>query len=130
MLYNMYRMVLNILSREGTTATLNQLAATGTYVPSTGAYTPAATVSTTVKVVLLDYSATTSGLSTYTNTVIQAGDKQCYMDAKTDGVDLATKPSPAGDTLIVNGVTWRIMNVKEYNPTGSRTIMFDLLLRR
>lgn len=130
MLSNLYRMVYNILRREGTTATLTQLGATGTYDPTTSSYTPAASVTTTVKVVLLDYSITQSGTSVNENTLIQQGDKRCYMDAKVNGVDLATKPSPAGDTITVAGQTYRILNVKEYNPTGAYTIMYDLLLRK
>jgi len=130
MLNNLYRMVFSILRREGVTASLVQIGATGTYDPTTSSYTPSASVTTPVKVVLLDYSATQNGLSVNENTLIQIGDKQCYMDAKTNGVDLATKPSPAGDTITVAGQMWRIMNVKEYNPTGSYTIMFDCLLRK
>lgn len=130
MLSNLYRMIYNILKREGTTATLTQQGTTGTYDPTTSKYTPATPVTTTVKVVLLDYSITQSGTSVNENTLIQAGDKQAYLDAKINGVDLTTKPSPAGDTITVAGQTWRIMNVKEYNPTGSYTIMFDCLLRK
>lgn len=130
MLSNLYRMVYNILRREGTTATLTQLAASGTYDPTTSSYTPAASVTTSVKVVLLDYSASQNGTYVNENTLIQANDKQCYMDAKINGVDLATKPSPAGDTITAAGQTYRILNVKEYNPTGAYTIMYDLLLRK
>ena len=130
MLSSLYRMVFGILQREGTTANLSQACSTGFYDTATSTYTPATPVVTTVKVALLDYSATQSGLSVNENTLIQAGDKNCYMDAKVNGVDLAKKPSPAGDTLTVNGETWRILNVKEYGPTGSYTIMFELLLRK
>jgi len=130
MLSSLYRMVYGILVREGTTATLTQLATSGVYDPSTSSYTPTVSVTTPVKVVLLDYSASQNGLSVNENTLIQQGDKQCYMDAKTNGVDLATKPSPAGDTITVAGQTYRILNVKEYNPSSSYTIMYDLLLRK
>lgn len=130
MLNDLYRMVYSMLRREGTSATLTQLGATGTYDPTTSSYTPAASVTTTVKVVLLDYSASQNGLSVNENTLIQQGDKQCYMDAKVNGVDLTTKPSPAGDTITVAGQTYRILNVKEYNPTGAYTILFDCLLRK
>ena len=130
MLSSLYRMVYSILQREGTTATLTQVGSSGTYNPATSAYTPATPVTTTVKVALLDYSATQSGLSVNENTLIQIGDKLCYMDAKVNSVDLAKKPSPAGDTLTVGGITYRILNVKEYGPTGSYTIMFELLLRK
>ena len=130
MISNLYRMVHGIIQREGVTATLTQQGETGTYNTDTSSYTPATAVATTVKVVLIDYSASTSGLSVNDNTLIQIGDKQCYMDSKINGVDLATKPSPAGDTLTVNGIVYRIMNVKEYSPTGSYNIVYDLLLRR
>lgn len=130
MLNNLYRMVYSMLQREGTTATLTQQSTTGTYDPTTSSYTPGTPTTTTVKVVLLDYSASQNGTYVNENTLIQANDKQCYMDAKVNGVDLVKKPSPAGDTLTVNGETYRIMNCKEYNPTGSYTIMWDLLLRK
>lgn len=130
MLSSLYRMVYNTIQREGTTATLTQQSTTGTYDPTTSSYTPGTPTTTTVKVVLLDYSATQNGLSVNKDTLIQVGDKQCYMDAKVNGVDLVKKPSPAGDTLTVNGETYRIMNCKEYSPTGAYTIMWDLLLRK
>lgn len=123
-------MIFNILQREGTTATLTQAGTDGVYDPSTSTHTPSTSVVTTVKVALLDYSTQRAGLSVNDNTLIQIGDKQCYMDAKVSGVDLAKKPSPAGDTLTVGGVTYRIMNVKEYNPSSGYTIMYDLLLRK
>lgn len=126
MLSSLYRMVRSILSREGTTATLTQLATTGTYNPAASTYVPAASVSTTVKCVLLDYSATQSGQSTYNNTIIQQGDKQAYVD----GNALATKISPAGDTLTVGSDVWRIVNVKEYNPSNSFSILYELTLRK
>lgn len=126
MLSNLYRMVYGILKREGTTATLTQLGVGGVYDPTTSSYTPSASVVTTIKVALLDYSATTSGQSTYTNTVIQSGDKQAYCDGST----LATKISPAGDTLTIGTDVWRIVNVKEYNVNNSFSILYDLLLRK
>ena len=126
MLSSLYRMIYNILSREGTTATLTQAGATGSYNPATSTYTPATSVTTTVKVALLDYSATQSGLSVNENTLIQAGDKQAYVD----GNNLTTKISPAGDTLTIGTTVWRIMNVKEYNVNNSFSILYDLLLRK
>ncbi len=63
-------------------------------------------------------------------TLIEANDKQCYMDAKaTNGTDISRAVS-AVDHLVIDGETWRVMNVKEYNPSGSYTIMYDLMLRK
>ena len=129
MQYSLYRTVYLMLQREGTTATLTQLSP-GTYDPATGTNTPDSSVVTTVQALFLDYSAMT-GSETRPGTIIERGDKQCYLNAKSSaGVDLATKPSPAGDTITINGVVWRIIDAKEINPTQSYTIMWDLLLRK
>lgn len=130
---NLYSIVKNILGREGQSATLVQQpkGTQGTYDVETGVFTGSAPVSTTVKVVVLDYALITNGKVVSNNTLIESNDKECYMDAKSSlGVDLASKPSPTGDTLVINGETWRIMNVKEVNPSGSYTVMYNLLLRK
>lgn len=129
---NLYSIVKNVLGREGQPATLVQQAKGGsTYDPDTAENVPAAPTQSPVRVILLDYALITNGTVSRTNSLIEADDKECYMDAKDAlGNDLVDKPSPTGDTLIVGGVTWRIMNVKEVNPNGSYTVMYNLLLRK
>lgn len=123
---NLLRMVRSILAREGVDATLVQPSTTGVYNPATGAYTPATPATNTIRVALVDFGNITNGLTTHNGTLIEAGDKQAYAD----GHSLTTKISPTGDTLTIGTTTWRIMSVREYNVTGSYSILYDLLLRK
>lgn len=130
---NLYKVVKTMMAATGKTATLIQepKGDEGTYDPATGTYTVGAATSTTVKVILHDYKLASSGLQTQFGTIIEAGDKQCYMDAKdSGGNDIARKPSPTTDSIIVDGVTWAVAAVQEYNPSGTYTIMYDIQLKR
>ncbi len=129
---NLYSVVKNVMAKGSQTATLvqEQKSTEGSYNPDTGEFTKATATSTTVRVVLIDYALTSNGLQTKSGTLIEANDKQCYMDAKaTNGTDISRAVS-AVDHLVIDGETWRVMNVKEYNPSGSYTIMYDLMLRK
>ena len=126
MLSNMYYMIHRILQREGANVSLVQQGSGGTYNPATGEYSVSTPVTTTVKAAFIDYSNVTNGLTTHMNTIVESGDKQAYIDGHT----LPSKISPAGDTIIVGTTVWRVMSVREYNLSGSFSILYDLLLRR
>lgn len=133
---DLYSVVSSVLSKTGFTATLVQESETGSvYNPLTGENTPPTAVSTNVRVVVMDYALTSNGLQTKIGTLIEANDKQCYMDVKsTAGVALTIPVSPNGDKLVIASGpfagTWRIMNVKQYNPSGNSAIAYDLQLRK
>ena len=111
--------------------TLTILGEDGVYYVDTGTISDPTNETFTVKAILLDYKLNSNGTQVKPGTVIEQGDKQCYLTPyDTDGNAIPT-PSPTGDTLTdAQGVVWRILNIKEYNPTGASCIMYDLMLRR
>lgn len=102
----------------------------GVYDPATGVATPT-TVSTPVKVVLLDLTLQSSGLSVKYGTQILAGDKEAYVipPNKTGNAALGLI-QPTQDRLLVAGVSYNIITYKELNPSGTDPILYTLYLRR
>lgn len=75
------------------------------------------------KVILLDYPVLNSGSS---GNVIQKNDKQILVDA----TNFNFTPQASVSKIIVNGDKWDIVSLKEYNPTGSRRLVFDIQARK
>jgi hypothetical protein len=113
------------MDREGKDAQIVQVGKDGTYDPTTGSYSDT-DVTTACRIIMFDFALLTNGVQTKAGTLIEANDKQVYMTAPL----LVGKPSATGDYLLINGKQWRIMLIKEYNPTTSQTIMYDLLVRK
>lgn len=124
-------MVLEFIKESGATgATLTQTLE-GTYNPSTG------TVATTTNVypiecILTDLTLKSDGLSVKYGTLVEAGDKELYLRPphKTNGLTVPIAISPASDRVTVAGVTYRVMDLKEVNPTGADPLFISLYLRR
>ena len=125
-------MVVSILAREGQTATLSQAARESetTYTPSTGEVVGDIASTCSVKIILLDYGLVSNGLQSKAGTTITLDDKQCYMSPYDVDGNAFPKDVMPNDRLIVNGTTWNIITIKEYNPSGSSPIMYDLLIKR
>lgn len=104
----------------------------GNYDPDTGTNNPTVVPPMEVKGIFLDYNNINHGLMTKTGQVIEKNDKQLYLaGSDINGDPFILEPSPTGDTITdIHGRVWRIKNVKEYNPTGAKVIMYDLLVTR
>lgn len=105
-----------LLRRFGNDATLTR-SASSSYDPATGTSTDS-TYELTVTASVFDYPK-----AYIDGTLILQGDKRAYVSAY--NVD-APEPS---DTLTWNGVPYRIISVKDLNPAGSVSIMYELQLR-
>lgn len=112
---------------------------TATYVKQTqGEYDPATgTVGTTVveipvQVILMDLTLQSNGLSTKYGTLVEAGDKELFMRPphKTDPAQPILDIHPASDTVKVGTTVYKIVTMKELNPTTSDPILYMLYLRR
>lgn len=127
---NLLRMATKILSREGQLCELKFKDLNGTYDPNTGTNVRLPDVVKSVKVAFLGYSNLSNGLSTETNSVIEAYNNVVYISAvDTAGAVLPRCPSPSGDVIVdASGTEWRIVLIKEYNPSGSQTIMYEALV--
>lgn len=129
---DMIPMVRDVVNREGQIVTLSLIDDTGVYNPDTSEVVLDDPVEHTTKAIFLDFAILANGLQTKGGGTIEMNDKQVYLlpiDTTTKEV-FSRKPSPAGDTITdVNGKVWRIVLIKEYNPSGSNTIMYDMLVR-
>lgn len=124
-------MAQRVISREGVTVSLYQLDNITNYDPSTGLNTTSTPVLTQIKAAFLDYPSLSYGLMTRNGNLIEVNDKQVYMSPlDINGNALTKKLSSGGDYVIdPSGKKWRIVNVKEYNLTGSCPIMYELQVR-
>jgi hypothetical protein len=101
------------------------------YNPSTGTMSQVE-VATSVQAILLDLTLRSNGLGTRFGTEIMAGDKQLLVrPPHKDG----TVPQPltintATDRVNVGGHDYKIVTLKEINPTGTDPILYDLYIRR
>lgn len=72
------------------------------------------------------------GSGSKTSTQIQDGDLTLYVrpTEKTDEFADALVIDPSADRVIINNVTWKIVTVKEYNPSASDCILYELYIRK
>ncbi len=103
----------------------------GTYDPNTSLYT-ADLEEIPVRVILQDLTYTANGVSTKYGTLIQMGDKDCYIlppnkeCCLNDPINL----DPTKDRLRVGNITYKIAVVKSADPTGSNALVYNILLKR
>lgn len=133
MLYSdIFPSILENIKREGQTVTISLIDDTGVYDPDTSEVVLDDPVEHTTKAIFLDFAILANGLQTKGGGTIEMNDKQVYLlpiDTTTKEV-FSRKPSPAGDTITdASGKVWRIVLIKEYNTSGSNTIMYDMLVR-
>lgn len=107
------------LARKGRDVILRKIAE-GTYDTDTGAVSAPAPTDVTLKGVLFDFGA---GLTTVRGTLIEAGDKEMYLEAKAGVV-----PSQR-DQVLVGADTYKVLSMGEINPAGV-AILYTLHLRK
>lgn len=84
-----------------------------------------------VKAILLDIMKTLSGVGTVSATTIQNGDKVCFIQPPEKvGNPALPKLDPAKDTVIMGGITYKVVTVKETNPSTDNLVMLEVYLRR
>lgn len=94
----------------------------GTYDPSSGSAWQT-TVDYAGVGTLFDFALQSAGQAFAGATLIEIGDKQCYLSPA--GVPLPT----AGDLLVEGVDVWQVKNVKAVNPAGT-PVLYELLLRK
>lgn len=104
----------------------------GEYDPVTGAQTPDVEVDQPAQAVLQDYALQQSGMSYAEGTVIRQGDKKILVAAMTkdaNGQQVQLTPPTLTTTVLADGATWTIVNIKEINPAGT-PLVYELQGRR
>lgn len=105
---------------------------------TTGAFNPATRELTSsiaeisCKGILLDMQMTSNGLSTKFGTVISEGDKELIMlpTEKASFNASPISPDPTQDSVVVAGVEYNVVNMKEINPSGAVPLVYFLHIRR
>lgn len=87
----------------------------------------------TVRAILLDIMKTLSGTGTVNGTTIQQGDKVLFVEPpekKYPGADPLPKLDPTKDTVVMGNITYKVVTVKETNPSADNLVMLEIYLRR
>lgn len=79
----------------------------------------------TMKAIPFDYLNKFQGVSTQTDTLIKTGDKQVYLKP----TPLVVSIDPSADRLQIGSVIYKIVTVKEVNPTLTNPIYYELFVR-
>jgi hypothetical protein len=117
--------VLNLMKRFGGDATLVVDSGDTTYDPETSTTVPSVK-KYPVRVLTQDYIQKGSGLVAQAGGLIQTGDKQIFIRAD-DGIPA---PRPEVDYLLVQGVRWGVKVLKDHNPSGTKSYLFEVFARR
>lgn len=118
------RGVLNMMRQFGGMATLVVDNGEGTYDPETSTTIPSIT-SYPVRVIAQDYIQKTSGITTAAGGLVQTGDKQFFIQVD-DGVPL---PRAGVDYIVFQGHKWTAIAIKDYNPSGSKSYLYEVYAR-
>ena len=122
--------LLEFIKDYGSYGTLTQ-ETEGEYNPSTGEVN-STTVEIPIRGILMDLTLQSNGLSVKYGTLVEAGDKELYMQPphKTNGYPTPVVISPAADRIEFGGIVYKIVTSKELNPTGTNPVLISLYLRR
>lgn len=122
------RVVANMIGKFGGTGTL-RIFTDGVYID--GEITRTST-DYTVELAINDYPQANSGDKSRFGTLIEASDKEVFIRPINKTDPEATQPiiHANRDLVIINGIEWKILALKEINPSGVNTILFDMHLRR
>lgn len=108
----------------------------GSYNPSTSEYSTTQ-VDTPVRVITLDLTRNSNGLSSKYGTDILAGDKDVYMKPMVWGemglriiLEPIEYPNTSADRITLSGVTYKVNNMKVLDPTGNSPMLYNFLIRR
>jgi hypothetical protein len=119
---NMQGVALRLIEKFGQTITLRDTVP-GEYDPVTGEQTPDVEVDQPAQAILQDYALQQSGMSYAEGTVIKQGDKKILVAAQ------GITPPTLTTTVLADGATWTIVNIKEINPAGT-PLVYELQGRR
>ena len=121
--------VLFFMEEMGGSATLI-FQGSGTYDVATSSYLTTET-EMTVRAIMMDLTLQSNGLQTMNGTLIEAGDKRLYLQPanKSDPNMVMPIIHPNKDKIRMGGVVYKIITVKDYNPTTSNSVLLELYVR-
>ena len=126
------RTVSRMMARYGGDAfILLQDDSSATYDPATSALTGIVKTSVPVRAIFLDYTLQRNGLTDVQNSVIQAGDKQCFIQPinKADSNLVMPIISPNKDRIQVADKVYKILSLKKIDTGMDNPVLFELHLK-
>jgi len=122
--------VARMMVAYGGSALLHIAGEGGTY--TDGEYIPNPSFDKPVKIILDEYPQYSLGEKSNFGTLVLEGDKRCLMQPihKANTNDLPYEIKANKDTLIINGTEWKIVGMKQINPSGMDAIIFELHIRK
>ena len=86
----------------------------------------------TVNIALNDFPQANSGEKSKYGSLIESDDKELMLQPINKADTNATQPSIQAnrDLIIINNIEWKILALKEINPSGVNTILYTAHLRR
>jgi hypothetical protein len=96
----------------------------GTYDPATSTTTPS-TTEYVIRLLAQDYIQRAGGIATAIGGLVMTGDKQFWIKPE-DGVPL---PRPGVDFIIYEGKRWTVTTVKDMNPSGGKSYVYEVYAR-
>jgi hypothetical protein len=123
-----HRVVRNMMTRYSAPATLLSQGA-GVYDPATSSYTAVVTPYA-VRIIPFDYIKKGDGVGEENNSLIQTGDRQIFLEPPIQSL-LPAMPriQPSKDKLQVLDKIYRIIALKDLNPTMADTIIYEMYVR-
>lgn len=118
------RTVVTMMGRFGGDATLVVDNGQGTYDPATSTTTPSAT-EYPVRIIAQDYIQKSLGMLTKVGTTIQTGDKWIFVQPNDD----TPLPRAEVDYLLFEGRKWTVKVVKDHNPSGTKSYLYEIYAR-
>lgn len=85
-----------------------------------------------IKILINDYPQANAGDKSKFGTLIEASDKEVLIQEISKADPDATQPNIQAnrDVIIINGIEWKILALKEINPSGVNVILYTAHLRR
>jgi hypothetical protein len=114
-----------MMSRYGGDATLVVDSGDGEYDPATSTTTPNVT-EYRIRILAQDYIQKTSGIMSQTGGLVQTGDKQFFIQPD----DAVPAPRVGVDYIIFEGKKWMPITLKDYNPSGVKSYLYEVYARQ
>jgi hypothetical protein len=118
------RTVYSMMARFGGDATLVVDSGESTYDPETST-TISSVTEYPVRIIAQDYIQKSLGLLTKAGTTIQTGDKWIFVQPSED----SPLPRAEVDCLLFEGKKWVVKVVKDHNPSGTKSYLYEIYAR-
>lgn len=120
------RVVANMMNRFGGEAqAIIPVEGQGAYNVETSEYETIPPMIYTIKVMVFDFTLQSNGTQTQPGSLIQAGDKQVFVQP----LENMPKLKPNKDFILISDTKYKIVTYKELNPSQADNMLIELFVR-